>query len=58
MVLEYIETDCGLIRGTGINEERVDGVLHFIVDYSVVTRREKGKDPYMEVLNINEAVGK
>ena len=58
LVLEYIETDCGLIRGTGINEERVDGVLHFIVDYSVVTRREKGKDPYMEVLNINEAVGK
>ena len=49
LVLEYIETDCGLIRGTGINEERVDGVLQFIVDYSVVTRREKGKDPYMEM---------
>ena len=58
LVLEYIKTEWGLIRGTSISEERVDGVLHFMVDYSVVIRREKDKDPYMEVLNINETVGK
>lgn len=32
--LEYIEVEGNLYRGTGMNHEVIDGVLHFFVDYN------------------------
>mgnify|MGYP001199617692 CR=1 FL=1 len=46
-VLELIEYDGVLYRGTGMNHEIVDGVLHFFVDYSFRVRREVPEPPKM-----------
>lgn len=46
-LLEYIEIDGGYTRGTSMNSQTVDGVLHFFVDYGV-TGYTKSDDEYME----------
>jgi hypothetical protein len=58
MVLEYITlqefvdggTEESLIRGTGMNYETVDGVLHFFVDYNLFILKKIPEEPYMEDL--------
>ncbi|HEK5039646.1 TPA: hypothetical protein SOL92_003958, partial [Clostridioides difficile] len=35
--LEYIEIDGDLVRGTNMNFEIIDNVLHFFVDYNYFT---------------------
>jgi hypothetical protein len=58
MVLEYITlqesvdggTEKSLIRGTGMNYETVDGVLHFFVDYNLFILKKIPKEPHMEDL--------
>lgn len=54
--LEYISIDSGLIRGTNMNAEIVDNVLHFFVDFNMIVRKEIPKDPYMEELEMMEEV--
>lgn len=54
--LEYISIDSGLIRGTNMNAETVDNVLHFFIDFNMIVRKEIPKDPYMEELELMEEV--
>lgn len=54
--LEYISIDSGLIRGTNMNAETVDNVLHFFIDFNMIVRKEIPKDPYMENLEMMEEV--
>ena len=37
--LEYIEIDGDLVRGTNMNFEIIDNVLHFFVDYNYFTKK-------------------
>lgn len=54
--LEYISIDSGLIRGTNMNAETVDNVLHFFINFNMIVRKEISKDPYMEELEMMEEV--
>lgn len=54
--LEYISIDSGLIRGTNMNAEIVDNVLHFFINFNMIIRKEIEKDPYMEELELMEEV--
>lgn len=54
--LEYIVVDDGLLRGTKMHSEVVDGVLHFFVNYNAFTIKEKPKDKYMQQLKVKERV--
>ncbi|HBF2884833.1 TPA: hypothetical protein KN186_001018 [Clostridioides difficile] len=42
--LEYIEIDGDLVRGTNMNFEIVDNVLHFFVDYNYFTIKSNDTD--------------
>lgn len=53
--LEYITID-GLVRGTNMNAEIVDNVLHFFINFNMIVRKEIEKDPYMEELELMEEV--
>ena len=54
--LEYISIDSGLIRGTSMNAEIVDNVLHFFINFNIIVKKEIPKDPYMEELELMEEV--
>lgn len=54
--LEYISIDSGLIRGTSMNAEIVDNVLHFFINFNMIVKKEIPKDPYMEELELMEEV--
>ena len=56
LILEVLHIDGQILRGSEMNYEIVDGVLHFFVDYKVFVYREVVKDPVMEDLNIERAV--
>ncbi|RXZ77251.1 hypothetical protein EBB07_33810 [Paenibacillaceae bacterium] len=47
--LEYIECN-GLIRGTKMRHEIINGVLHFFVDYNIHLMRDKKDGPVMQVM--------
>jgi hypothetical protein len=56
--LEYIihhdsqsDVDGGLIRGTEMHGEIVDGVLSFFVNYDFYVYKDKESLPYMETLS-------
>lgn len=42
--LEYLTADGDLIRGTEMNAELLDGVLHFFVNYDFFVRKVKRQD--------------
>ncbi|HBE9334530.1 TPA: hypothetical protein KNH13_002699 [Clostridioides difficile] len=42
--LEYIEIDGDLVRGTNMNFEIIDNVLHFFVDYNYFTIKSNDTD--------------
>lgn len=51
-ILEVITLPNGdMVRGTGMNYEIIDGVLHFRVDYNVFLQAKEDKET-METLNI------
>lgn len=54
--LEYIEVNADLVRGTNINFDVVDEILHFFVNYDVRIRKVVEPDPLMEDLTIIERV--
>lgn len=49
--LRQIEVDGALYRGTGMNHEVVDGVLHFFVDFNFHVFAEKMPEIKMRTLN-------
>lgn len=49
-VLEYVETEAGLLRGTKLHYEKTDGVLHFFVNYNMHVRRDIPKEDPMNEL--------
>lgn len=49
-IMDEIEVQGKLYRGTGMNHEIVDRVLHFFVDYNFHVKREVPSDPKMEHL--------
>ena len=55
LALEYIEA-FGLLRGTNMNAEIVDNVLHFFINFNMIVKNEVPKDPYMENLEMMEEV--
>lgn len=52
-VLEFIYSDGSLLRGTGMNHEQVDGVLHFIVNYNLPVLRDETPQELMENLDLD-----
>lgn len=50
LVLEYVETEAGLLRGTKMHYEKTDGVLHFFVNYNMHVRRDIPKEDPMNEL--------
>lgn len=42
--LEYIEIDGDLVRGTNMNFEIIDNVLHFFVDYNYFTMKSNNTE--------------
>ena len=55
--LEYIMIDEGLIRGTKMNSEVVDGVLHFFVNYNMHVIKEVTKEEKMGEIKITQELG-
>ncbi|OOM82327.1 hypothetical protein CLPUN_02960 [Clostridium puniceum] len=53
MALEYITLDSGLIRGTNMNAEIVDNVLHFFINYNMIVRKDIPKEDPMKNLKVN-----
>lgn len=49
-IMETIEIRGLKYRGTSMNHEIVDRVLHFLVDYNFLVKREVPNDPKMEHL--------
>lgn len=47
---EYVTVSDGIIRGSKANFRTEDGVLHFMVDYNVVIRRERLEPELMRAL--------
>lgn len=56
LALEYITVNGSLIRGTDMQHQLIDGVLHFFVKYSVFIRKLKDPAPYMEILDQRQRV--
>lgn len=54
--LEYITVDGDLCRGTGMNSEVEDGVLHFFVNYDMFMFKKTEETPTMETHTHNTDV--
>lgn len=55
--LEYITVDGSLVRGTKMNGETVDNVLHFFVNYNMIVRKDIPKEETMGDLTITQKLG-
>lgn len=55
--LEYIYTDNELIRGTNMNAETVNNVLHFFIDFNMIVKKEIEPIPTMGSLTIKQKIG-
>jgi len=51
IALEYIDAGDGLLRGTGMSGQIVDGVLVFTVNYDMYVRKDIEREP-METIKI------
>lgn len=49
-LLEFIDVDGDLIKGSNINSKIDDNILHFFIEYNIFILKPKEKDKYMEVL--------
>jgi len=56
--LEYIKYNDELFRGTNMNYQIIDDVLHFFVNYNYYSIREKQNDEYITNLNYSQEVKK
>lgn len=55
LALEYIEAD-GLLRGTNMNVEVIDNVLHFFINFNMTVQKEVPKEPYLEKVELKSEV--
>lgn len=55
--LEYITVDNNLVRGTNMNAEIVDNVLHFFIDFNMIVRKEVEHIETMGSLTIKQKLG-
>jgi len=55
--LEYITVDGNLIRGTNMNGEKVDDVLHFFVNYDMYVIKVVAKEESMGDITITQKIG-
>jgi len=54
--LEYITIDEGLLRGTKMNSETIDNVLHFFVNFNMIVKKDISKEDSMENLKVNQGL--
>lgn len=52
-VLEYLTIDDDQVRGTKMRQEKVDGVLHFMVNYDFTVKRATTPDDPMETIDVD-----
>lgn len=52
--LEYITVDGSLVRGTKMNFETIDNVLHFFINFNMIVKKDIPKEDLMETLTINQ----
>jgi len=52
-VLEYITVDGGIVRGTKMNAETIDNILHFFINYNMIVKKDIAKEDSMENLKVN-----
>lgn len=55
--LEYITVDNRLVRGTSINAEIVDNVLHFFINFNMIVKKETEPIDTMGSLTIKQKLG-
>ena len=55
--LEYITVDNSLVRGTSINAEIVDNVLHFFINFNMIVKKETEPIDTMGSLSIKQMLG-
>ena len=55
--LEYITVDNSLVRGTSINAEKVDDVLHFFINFNMIVKKETDPIETMGSLTIKQKLG-
>ena len=55
--LEYITVDNSLVRGTSINAEIVDNVLHFFINFNMIVKKETDPIETMGSLTIKQKLG-
>lgn len=55
--LEYITVDNSLVRGTSINAEIVDNVLHFFINFNMIVKKETEPIDTMGSLTIKQKLG-
>ena len=55
--LEYITVDNSLVRGTSINAEIVDNVLHFFINFNMIVKKETEPIDTMGSLTIKQKFG-
>lgn len=56
-VLEYITVDNSLVRGTSMNVEIVDNVLHFFINFNMIVKKETAPIETMGSLTIKQKLG-
>lgn len=54
--LEYINIDDNIVRGTTMNSQIIDEVLHFMVDYNFFIRKEQLPDETMQSLSVKGGI--
>lgn len=55
--LEYITVDNNLVRGTNMNAETVDNVLHFFINFNMIVKKEIDPIEAMGSLIITQKLG-
>ena len=55
--LEYITVDNSLVRGTSMNVEIVDNVLHFFINFNMIVKKETEPIDTMGSLTIKQKLG-
>lgn len=54
--MEYITVDGSIVRGTKMDAETIDNVLHFFINFNMIVRKDIPKEDPMETLNVNTGV--
>lgn len=55
--LEYIISDDNLIRGTKMNYQVIDGVLHYFIDYNYYAYLSKEEVEKMQSISVHNGIG-